>query len=119
MRYRLRTLLIAITVACMYLAWVGYCRRMARFYRKQSSELLLQVVAQASQAGQAGRTLEWEKKWVSGLIEGWPEQAAKMNNPKWVDEEGENPEFASAVVHEITARKYDRAAWNPWVLISD
>jgi len=115
MRYRLRTLLIVITIACVYLAWVGYCRRMARFYREQSSESLLQVVEQEGR----GRTLEWEEGLVSDLIEGWPEQAAKMNNAKWVDVEGENPFFASAVVHEITARKYDRAAWYRWVLISD
>jgi|tagenome__1003787_1003787.scaffolds.fasta_scaffold20471009_1 hypothetical protein len=116
LHFRLRTLLIAMTVACMYLAWVGYCRRMASFYREQSSELLLQVV---KQEGNEGRTLDWEQRLMSDLIEGLPEQAAKMNNPKWVDEDAQNPVFASAVVHEITARKYDRAAWNPLVLISD
>ena len=37
MRYSLRTLLIVMTVACMYLAWVGYCRQMGTFHRQQSS----------------------------------------------------------------------------------
>jgi len=118
MRYRLRTLLIVVTTACVYLAWVGHCWRMARFHREQSSELLLQVVKQEANVGRT-RTLEWEESLMSDLIEGLPEQAAKMNDTKWVDEQGQNPEFAFAVVHEIKARKYDRAAWKPWVLISD
>src|SRR5215210_7846428 len=61
MRFRLRTLLIAITAACIYLAWVGFCHRMARFYREQSSQILLQMVEQDGR----GRTREWAESKVS------------------------------------------------------
>src|SRR4051812_45691268 len=113
MRYRLRTLLIVITAACVYLAWASYCWRMARFSREHSSQFLLQV------AKEDGRTREWAEDKLTDLYRRFPAQAAKMNDAEFVRDEGWNPVYASAVVNENMARKYDRAAWNPWVLTSD
>src|SRR5438045_1952624 len=44
MRYRLRTLLIVVTVACLYLAWVAYLRQHAQFQR-QAADLVSQIAA--------------------------------------------------------------------------
>src|SRR5688572_12825913 len=115
MRFRLRTLLIAITAACIYLAWVGFCHRMARFYREQSSQFLLQMVAQDGQ----GRTREWAESKVSDLFKRFPNDAAQMGNLEFVREGQWNDDYAAAVVQESAARKYDRAAWYPWTLFSN
>jgi hypothetical protein len=32
MRYRLRTLLIVVTVICLYQGWGSYCRRMCEYH---------------------------------------------------------------------------------------
>ena len=38
MRYRLRTLLIATTVVCLFCGWVAYLRRMATHYRALAAQ---------------------------------------------------------------------------------
>jgi hypothetical protein len=115
MRYRLRTLLIAMTAACLYLAWAGYCRRLAAFHREQSSQFLLQMVEQDGR----GRTREWAENKVSDLFKRFPNDAAQMGNPDFIREGQWNDYYASAVVQESAARKYDRAAWYPWTLFSN
>ena len=72
MRYRLRTLLIVITAACVYLAWAGYCRRMAVFHREQSSQLISQV------AKREGWTYERVESRVFDLFIRLPNEAAQM-----------------------------------------
>jgi hypothetical protein len=113
MRFRLRTLMIAMTAACLYLAWAGYCRRMAAFYRERSSQIISQV------AKRNGWTHESIEQRVSQLFELYPNDAAQMGNPEFVREGQWNDDYASAVVQESAARKYDRAAWYPWTLISN
>ena len=66
-----------------------------------------------------GRTLEWAENKVSDLFNRFPNDAAQMGNPDFVRVGQWSEEYASAVVQESAARKYDRAAWYPWVLISD
>jgi hypothetical protein len=114
MRFRLRTLLIVTTAVCVYLAWVGYCRRMAGIYRERSSQILLQMVERDSR----GRTLEWAEGKVADLFKRFPSDAAQMGNSEFVREGQWNEDYASAVVQESAARKYDRAAWYPWTLFS-
>ena len=99
----------------MYLAWVGYCHRMARFYRKRSSQFLLQMVEQDGR----GRTLEWAESKLPDIFERFPNDAAQMGNPEFVREGQWSDVYASAVVQESAARKYDRAAWYPWKLFSN
>jgi hypothetical protein len=115
MRYRLRTLLIVITAVCVYLAWAGYCHRTARLYREQSLHFLLQMVEQDGQ----GRTQKWAENKVSDLFKRFPNDAAQMGNPEFVRQGQWNEYYASAIVQESAARKYDRAAWRPWVMILD
>ena len=112
MRYRLRTLLIVLTVACIYSAWAGYCRRMGMFHRQQSSQIILQYSIRS------GWTRERLENHVSDLFARFPEKAAQMGNPEFVRGGGWNPVYASAAAHEGMARKYDRAILYPWVLIS-
>jgi hypothetical protein len=113
MRFRLRTLMILITAACMYLAWAGYCHRMAVFYRERSSRLMSQV------AEQNGWTKERVESAMSDLFERWPDYAAKMSDQRFVDEGQWDILYAKAAAEETAARKYDRAAWRPWTLISN
>ena len=113
MRYRLRTLLIAFTAVCMYLAWAGYCRRMSVLHRERSSQLI------AKFAKREGWTNERVENRISDLFKLLPKEAAQIGNPEFVREEGWEPLYASAAAHEGMARKYDRAAWCPWVLISN
>src|SRR4051794_29740583 len=103
MRYRLRTLLIVMTLVCAYLAWVAYCRREAACHREQSS-VLITVVAKRE-----GR----DRKWIEGAVREYFNYYGEPDNSNF------EPVYRSAVNHERMARKYDRAAWFPWVLISD
>src|SRR3989442_5585305 len=113
MRFRLRTLLILVTVACMYLAWAGYCRRMAVFHREQSSQLISQF------AKREGWTRERVENRISDLFKLLPTEAAQIGNPEFVSEERWEPLYASAAAQEGKARKYERAVWRPWELISN
>jgi len=112
MRYRLRTQMIAVMVASVYLAWAGYCRRMAIFHREQSSQFISQV------AKREGWTREKVENRISDLFIRLPKEAAQIGNPDFVRDEGWEPVYASAAAHEGMARKYDRAAWYPWTLFS-
>jgi len=91
MRYRLRTLMIVTSLACMYLAWAGYYHRMSAFHRHQSSQLLTLC------AKCYGFTRERLEKRIS-------------ENPRFVDEGHYSSLYASAAASEVKARKYDRAA---------
>jgi hypothetical protein len=113
MRFRLRTLMILLTMACVYLAWAAYCRRMAASYREHSSQLIPQI---AKRNGYQNKDVENS---MSDLFSNRQYQADQMNDPEFVREWGFDTDYATAVVNEIKARKYDRAAWYPWVLFSD
>ena len=113
MQYRLRTLLIVITAAGVYLAWVGYCRRMAVFHREQSSQFISQV------ANREGWTREKVENRISDLFIRLPNEAAQIGNPEFVKDEGWEPVYASAAAHEGMTRKYDRAALYPWTMLAD
>src|SRR5437588_5705166 len=39
MRYRLRTLLILMSLCCVYAAWVGYLRNKAEHHRRESATM--------------------------------------------------------------------------------
>jgi hypothetical protein len=113
MRYRLRTLLILMTVVCACLAWVGYCRRMAAFHRERSSQLISQV------AKREGMTHKQVEEAMSELFERWPIQAVEMAQAAPTGTDRYEPVYCSAIDHETIARKYDRAVWWPWILISN
>src|SRR5687768_5157978 len=113
MRYRLRTLLIVMTVACMYLAWVAYCRRMSGFHREQSS-LLISIVAKRE-----GFDRESIELTMSELFDRWPQQAVEAARAAPKGDGHWEAVYSSAVAHESIARKFDCAVWRPWALISD
>src|SRR5262245_15598636 len=113
MRYRLRTLMIAMTAACLYLAWAAYCHRMAVFHREQSSQFISQV------AKREGWTREYVENRISDLFIHLPKEAVQIGNPEFVRNEAWEPVYASAAAHEGMGRKYDRAVSYPWTLISN
>jgi hypothetical protein len=56
---------------------------------------------------------------MSELFEHWPVQAVEMAKAAPAGTDLYEPVYCSAIADETIARKYDRAAWRPWVLISN
>jgi hypothetical protein len=113
MRYRLRTLLIVVLVVCVYLAWASHCRRKAVLHRQRSSQFSAQI------AKRQGWTQEQAVKAISDAFENYPGLAAEAATVGPTLTNGFDPIGCSAIAHESTARKYDRAIWRPWVLLLD
>ena len=48
MRFRLHTLLIFITLCCVYAAWVGYLRNKAAYHRRESARISAELAIGSS-----------------------------------------------------------------------
>src|SRR5437867_1010646 len=58
MRYRLRTLLILMSLCCVYAAWVGYLRNKAERHRRESARIINELAVRS----------DWEAKEVYTLV---------------------------------------------------
>jgi hypothetical protein len=129
LRYKLRTLLILTTLACLYFAWVSYVRQSARFHRRQAAESVSRIssvepysrddiesgVIQLAAGMAPTKTTHFK-------IGNGPNRITVVENgprvSRIVNEEIVN-EWHQAIYHARRARAYDRAAVQPWALLRD
>lgn len=118
-RYRLRTLLILISVLAVVLARVAYLKRQRDFHRHEVNRLVAQLAAfqkndsreieqRVSDAAEEGPSARgsWTGGYLSGQY-GSPEYENTLSN------------WHSARQHEILANRYSRAIYRPWELVWD
>src|SRR5688572_16278398 len=83
MRFRLRTLLIVLTVGCVFLAWVAYLRQTAAYHRREAERIAYEisesawshpdmiresVVLYAEQRMVPNESQVWQPNWGRGLV---------------------------------------------------
>ena len=124
MRFRLRTLLIAVTLAATCFAWVGYAKKMASFHRGQAA-LIARRIAVVERDTQkevelgilslaAGHSTTMTRR----LSNGSTRITTIKNGPtaRVIADESE-VDWRTAIQHTMTAHAYDRAALRPWEFI--
>ena len=138
MRFRLRTLLIVFSLACMFLAWANYVRRMERFHQSEESRHIGRITATESVLWTGLDTAKLQRgEYVSGMIENFVNQ-----NGRWVSQQehgthkvtktgdiyfrglsatvpGDAEHWQLAIHHRLMADKYRRSLFQPWLLLSE
>jgi hypothetical protein len=106
MRYRVRTLLIVVTLGCVIFARVAHMRQMAAFHRSEVAKL----VQRFSKVVRLDPELVlWDVKSYAKCDSDF--EVNPWNNP-WDLEEGDDPrvrDWTAAVYHKTMASAYDRA----------
>jgi hypothetical protein len=122
MQFRLRTLLIAVTLACMFFAWAAYLRRKAAHHRQQAASLILRISETDHLKHQKiEEAVHWLAAGTAKVIRGYDYKSRNTivsfrGQPPFFlsDEEG----LKSAVYHQKMAAAYDGAMLRPWTLLS-
>ena len=118
MRYKLRTLLIATTVAAMLLAWAAYLRRMAQLHRQEAARIV-NAIATDLRGFQKGTMMETvERAAEANASQGLNSRSsASFNSPlRWSDLEAA---LGAAVYHQKQAILYEKAILRPWLMFSN
>jgi hypothetical protein len=138
MRFRLRTLMILVTLACVFFGWVAFVRQMESFHRKEERKIVLRIVA--AEMSYLPQIKTARDEFVEGRIESLigdhrPRRTDKflvsrqeiaggeeftITNGQGVSTigRGEIDDWRSAVHHRVMANKYQQAVFRPWVLMS-
>src|SRR5438477_4528280 len=110
MRYRLRTLLIGLTMLCVVLARVAYIRRMATFHRSETTKLVERLSRQTQQT----------PEWIISFVQLHAKWDAEFEVNPWSNpfdlERDSDPcveEWTQAVYHEAMAKAYECALIRP------
>ena len=109
MRYRLRTLLILVTLAALYFGWVAFARQRATFHRSKAADLVAAIAS--SGVGMSQRELQM---WTELLAS---DRAQTYGNPalgELISTSLTRHHWETAIDHEALANAYDRAGWQPW-----
>jgi hypothetical protein len=120
MRYRLRTLMLATTVAAVFLAWVAYMRRMALHHQHEAAAIAGAIVndyrfTEENVLGSIERAAAGvETVGTKGLVS---RSSASFSSPL----RGSDLEdaFGAAIYHESQATLYGKAMFRPWLLLGN
>ncbi|HEY2414146.1 MAG TPA: hypothetical protein VGI40_18015 [Pirellulaceae bacterium] len=124
MRYRLRTLLILITVAAIVCARIAYLRQRSAMHRQAATQILTRINQMSeAQARNALRRL---------LAGGIPIKTIEVTSMETAVTALENQSGTGQIVevdrtadwqralhHEALAIRYERAAYRPWLVIDE
>ena len=115
MRFRLRTLMIATTIAGVLLGWIAYLRQMERYHSREAANLVA-LIAEGFHIPSKGvrETVErmaLDKSKVTGLN---GKTAASFQQPLPADTDA----WASAIYHQKMSTIFSKALLRPWVLCS-
>jgi len=120
MRYRLRTLLIVVTLLCVVTARVTLLKRRADFHQRETARLISRIatterereqkienaIHRLAQIGPAARELVISENGAS----------ATVSRIEW---DNNLNDWQMATSHQIIANRYERAIYRPWVFVSD
>jgi hypothetical protein len=109
-RYKLRTLLILLTVACVLLARVSYVRRMAAFHHGEATRLIERLSTR----------VQTPPDWIMGWMQDYTKWDTEFEVNPWHNpfdiEQIDCPgieEWTQAVYHEAMSHAYERALLLP------
>ena len=128
MRYRLRTLLIVVTLLCGLAARVAYLRYHADFHKREVARLVSQI---AKTENEPRQNIEYAALRLAefGLAsDGQPQYvqrelfinengaSSRVSQSEW---ENNLRDWHSATYHQILADRYSRAVYRPWTFVTD
>jgi len=128
MRYRLRTLLIVVTLFCVVTARVGYLRHRADFHNQEAARFISQI---AKTENEHRQNIEYATLRLAefGLAsDGQPQYvqrelfvnengaSSRVSESEW---ESNLRDWHSATYHQILADRYGRAVYRPWTFVND
>ena len=110
MRFRLRTLLILVTVVCVYAAWVGYMRNAAALHGQEANRIARELAQSTSMTTKDLEVL------ITNIAAQSTARVDKLSFGS-VDTflgEARLAEHRKAVNHTILANTYDQSILRPW-----
>jgi hypothetical protein len=122
MRFRLRTLLIFLTLACAYFGWVSHAKRRAEFHRHQENEVARQIgIMEAAERERINRAITLlatpgTNSWTTsrnGTTRVLVEKSGTVEEiriPRMIDEDS----WERLAHHKLSADAYERATFQPW-----
>ena len=128
MRFRLRTLLIVVTLFGVSFARVAYLKQSAIFHRQKAAVLVPRLAA--SERLTTVETQGAIEFLASGASRLWPRVVVNHDGRTVILEsnggrghvvqvEANSADWKVAVAHEIIAQRFERAALRPWNLVQD
>lgn len=122
MRYRLRTLLIVVTIASLPMAWFAFAKQAAEHHRRESARIIRSInehsfmppeFAWDGVARHATQGVKEHEKLSDGrLIVFHP----KFGRQLLLDAK-ESGDWDQAVNHHRIAAQYDKAVLRPWLVL--
>jgi hypothetical protein len=112
MQYRLRTLLIVVSLAGLLLARVAYLKHKADFHRGHAAALISSIAAREQREEDAVAYAVYSMIHLRPSVALQAIREAPHDGSYW---DG----ICSAMSHELIARKYDKAVYRPWTLVAD
>jgi hypothetical protein len=131
MRYRLRTLLIAIAVISLPLARMAYLKQMANSHRRKVAELVHKLaVSESASEFETQNLVEHLAAADSAIRTRWTDRTRPHVNIFFENgggpgsgAVGANPDtvadWCAATYHEVMANRYDRAVFRPWTIVAE
>ena len=108
MRFRLRTLLIVVTLCCIYAAWVGFLRNKAAYHRSESAKITAELAA----------GMGMETKDIEAIVSNVASHSrSRVDGLRFQVEVPADPGLERhrlAVNHQILAKAYDQSIVRPW-----
>jgi hypothetical protein len=127
MRFRLRTLMIVVTVAGVCLGWVGNAPRQTKFHRQRASAIAQRIV-QTDRHISSGNAIKQIRSFAAGRFDttityhGMTRRgrvATIKNGPIEQNIYEETAlDWRDAIHHQMMADTYDSATYRPWMLLS-
>jgi hypothetical protein len=118
MRYRLRTLLIVVTVSAMLFAWAAYMRRMAEHHRNEAASIMNAITTDIGR----GFTKENVREVVDRVAAG--NETKGLNSRSFASFASPlrgsdiDAALSAAVYHQRQANRYEKAMLRPWIILS-
>jgi hypothetical protein len=126
MRYRLRTLLIVVTLISIPLGWIAWLKRIAAFHRREADRFSTIIqAAERQDSDNAGSRVEALAangsltKWVVVKQDGGDIVTYLRNgNSMTYSYSTAVNNWGKAVYHSVMAHRCEQALYRPWILCS-
>src|SRR5262245_29407788 len=114
-RYKLRTLLVAITAVAIVLAWAAYLRRVAQHHRREATHIVTAIATDLRGFQKESMLEKVERAAESSASQGLNSRsAASFHSPlRWSELEAA---LGAAVYHQQQAILYEKAVLRPWLI---
>src|SRR6478609_2446524 len=124
MRYRLRTLLILVTVVAVACARIAYLRQKSATHRQAATQLLTQINHMSS----ADTRTALRRLLAGGLpiqtieVSSFETTVNALENQSGdgqIVEVNRTADWQRALYHEALAIKYEQAVYRPWLIVNE